>query len=367
MRSGGLGGRWPTFVLVSGLALLAGCRKEERSQPAPSGNNVLLVTLDTTRTERLSCYGNPAQTSPNLDALARDGVKFDLAIAQAGVTPVSHASIMTGLNPYRHKLRVLYAADGYRLSDTVPTLVTVLKDAGWRTGAFLSSFTVSEFFGFDRGFEVFDNGLSVPVDEQMRLREDGDFYGCDLAHNQRRSDDTTDSAIRWLGQTDRPFFAWVHYWDPHDPDKVPPDEIVARFRTPNMSPQQRRVALYDAEVFYMDSQFGRLIQTLKDIGVYDNTVIVVVADHGQGLADGKARHGWWRHRLLYQEQIRVPLLVRLPGGPTGRTVAELVRTIDIYPTVLEALPPCRRAQPAGPYERPSRETPPGLRRPTQPV
>jgi len=335
MRSDMRRGWVPVVVLALGWAAAAGCKKNEPARPTATGPNVLLITLDTTRAERLGCYGNPVQTSPNLDALAADGVKFDLAIAQAGVTPVSHASILTGLYPYQHGLRVLYAARGYRLDASLPTLATVARHAGWRTGAFLSSFTVSEFFGFERGSDVFDNGLRNPVDGQMR-RRDQDFYGCNLPENQRRSDATTDAVLQWLDHNSGPFFAWVHYWDPHDTDVLPPPEIVARFRSPAAGAEGQADAVYDAEVFYMDAQIGRLIRRLQETGAYDNTVIAVVADHGEGLSDGAARHGWPRHRLVYQEQIRVPMIVRLPGGPTGRTVPELVRTIDLFPTIAEA-------------------------------
>ncbi|MCK4305441.1 MAG: sulfatase-like hydrolase/transferase [Candidatus Eisenbacteria sp.] len=117
--------------------------------------NVLLVTLDTTRADYLSCYRHTPQTTPNLDALAQNGVCFDLAISPSAATPPAHASILTGLNPPRHEVRVIYGQEGYRLPDFVPTLTTVLKDAGWHTAAFLSSFTVSDFYGFGRGFDTF--------------------------------------------------------------------------------------------------------------------------------------------------------------------------------------------------------------------
>ena len=326
-----------SVMAVLGLALLCGCPDEQNAGNADGRPNVLLVTLDTTRTERLSCYGHSVKTSPTLDALAQDGVKFDLGVVQAAVTPVSHASIMTGLNPYQHGVRVLYAKSGYRLSGSVPTLATVLGEEGWSTGAFLSAYPVSERFGLDQGFDKFDNGLSEEAEKTLKPTDDGDTWMWDVKTNQRRSDDTTDRVIDWVKSVRRPFFAWVHYWDPHDTKKLPPQEIVDRFTPPNADQMPPGTSTYDGEVFYVDSQFGRLIQTLKDMGIYDNTVIAVVADHGQGLEDGLARHNWLRHRLLYQEQIRVPLVVRLPGGPRGVTVSDLVRSIDIFPTILEAV------------------------------
>lgn len=326
------------MVVSLGAALICGsCSRTPKEQESPKDYNVLLVTLDTTRADRLGCYEHSRETSPHLDALADDGVKFELAIAQAAQTPTSHASILTGLNPYQHGLRVMYAAKGYRLKDSVPTLATVLAKHGWDTGAFLSSFTVSEFFGFDRGFELFDNGLSRPADKVLRKWGTG-VWGWDVQPNQRRSDVTTDRAIEWLHQARRPFFMWVHYWDPHDIAVRPPGEVLVRFARDHKSAQEstqksKLTLLYDAEIYYMDSQFGRLLQVLKDLGEYDRTIIVAVGDHGEGLGD----HDWWYHRLLYQEQIRVPLIIRIPDEASRRVVSELVRTTDIFPTVLEAL------------------------------
>ena len=336
-------------VTVAAAVLSGGCSKPGDSGTRPSRLNVLLVTLDTTRASRLGCYGNERDTSPVLDALARDGIKFELAIAQAAVTPVSHASILTGLNPYQHGLRVLYAAAGYELPETVPTLATVLSDAGYKTGAILSAFPVSEYFGLDQGFDHFDNGMKGSGEDTLRQDQRG-FWRWDVRANQQRSDETTDKAIEWIRRQEGEFFAWVHYWDPHDRLMGPPEEVVARFVSPGPPGYERTIPYcdqyYDSEIFYMDSQFGRLIKMLKDRSLYDKTVIVVVADHGEGLADGVANHGWWAHRLLYQEQIHLPLIIRVPGWPTGSVVKDLVRSIDIFPTVLEVL----GLQPPGPVE-----------------
>jgi arylsulfatase A-like enzyme len=322
------GAAWAVGTLLVGL----GCSDRSGEKGSPGRPNVLLVTLDTTRADRLGCYGNGRGLSPTLDAFAADAVRFDRAIAQSAATPVSHASILTGLNPYQHGLRVIYAERGCHLSPDIPTLATILKDAGWSTGAFLSAFTVSKFYGFDRGFDVFDSGVRNPESEFYEKRTAG-FVGWDTQNNQRRSDDTTDRVLEWLGKTRGPFFAWVHYWDPHDRVFVPPAEVVRLYTSPARPGDAMRRDLYDAEVRYMDSQIGRLLQRLREDGRYDNTVIVFVADHGQGLGD----HDWWAHRLLYQEQIHVPLLVRTPGGARGRAVDALVRTIDILPTVLDVL------------------------------
>jgi len=282
--------------------------------------NVLLITLDTTRADALSCYGGKHGHTPNLDALAAEGTRFDLAISTASVTPVSHASILTGLDNREHGLRVLYAGGGYRLAEGATTLATVLAQHGYHTLAVHSAFPVSRFFGLERGFQVFE-------DLQAELAErDGDFRW-DVAAFQRRSDETTDLAVARLG--DEPFFLWVHYWDPHDLARLPPG-IDPREARKLASPE---VALYAEEVTYMDAQIGRLLAALRARGLDDDTLVLVVADHGQGLAD----HGWFAHRLLYQEQIRVPLIVRVPGARGAPSVSELVRTVDLYPTVLDYL------------------------------
>ncbi|PYT05640.1 MAG: hypothetical protein DMF49_13460 [Acidobacteria bacterium] len=311
------------------LAFLLGALGPSCSRNA---SNVILITLDTTRADRFGCYGNPAPTTPNFDQLAREGARFDLAVSAAAVTPVSHASILTGLYPYQHGLRVLYAGSSFRLPDTVPTLATVLHEAGWHTAAFLSSFTVSDYFGFKRGFEVFDAGLRGPTDQVMTPAGDG-TWKWDVTTNQRRSDETTGRALDWVGRGRRPFFLWIHYWDPHDDVLVPPAEFISRFDNGDGTEDQRKIKLYDAEIAFVDSQFGRLIDSLKRSGDYDKTVFAVVADHGEGLGD----HGWWHHRILYQEQIRLPLILRAPGWPKGKAVGELVRSIDIFPTILDAV------------------------------
>lgn len=319
------------FAYLS-VVCVSGCSEEPVESESSNSCNVLLVTLDTTRADHLGCYGYQKTTSPHFDALAEQGTRFDLAIAQSAVTPVSHASILTGLNPYQHGVRVIYAARAFQLSDTVPTLATVLRQRGWDTGAFVSSFAASEYYGLDQGFDHFDNGMEGNVKKQMTLQEDG-HWGWGLPRNQRRSDDTTDAAIDWMKNARHPFFLWVHYWDPHDAEIIPPPAIVSRFSTASSSRVRKAVELYDSEIYFVDSQFGRLMNQLRDLDQYENTIVVVVSDHGQGLGN----HNWWHHRILYQEQIRVPLIVRIPEVASTRNIKDLVRTIDIFPTIIEAL------------------------------
>jgi len=319
-------------AFVAASVLLTTACNRGATDGFPGIRNIILVTLDTVRVDHLGCYGRPGDPSPTIDRLAREGVKFDMAISQAAVTPVSHASILSGRNPQGHGLRVIHAQKGYRLPDTVPTLATILQSSGWNTTAFVSSFTVSERFGLQRGFDVFDTGISAAPSELL-VQERKDFWGWDVASNQRRSDETTDKALEWLQGVQEPYFLWMHYWDPHDPLIVPPGDVMRRFPPAGGEKDQVRIAIYDSEIYFVDLQLQRLFAALEASGQADSTMVVLTADHGQGLGE----HGWWLHRLLYQEQIHIPLIVKIPGGPTGVTVRELVRSTDIFPTVLQTL------------------------------
>jgi len=302
----------------------ASCAREEHL-------NVLLVTLDTTRADSLGAYGRAGDPTPGFDSVAREGTRFDLAISTAALTPVSHASILTGLDNALHGLRVLSAPSGFRLAPDVPTLATVLHDRGYRTAAVHSAFPVSSYFGFQPGFDVFES-----VEGEMgRVKGNAARRTWDMARFQRRSDETTDLALSWLKTSRSPFFLWVHYWDPHDDVLVPPAPLLPknlRRVGTDGNPQPSR-ELYEAEVGYVDSQFARLLSALRASGELEHTLVVIVADHGEGLGD----HGWDHHRILYQEQIRVPLIVRVPGVRQAPVVPALVRTTDLFPTILDYL------------------------------
>jgi len=294
--------------------------------------HVLLITLDTTRADHLGCYGCDRSTSPNVDALAAECTQFDLAVVQAAVTPVSHASILTGLEPYHHGLRVMHGLVANRLPDDRKTLAEVWRALGGRTAAFVSAFPVTASFGLDQGFEHFDARFPRADGEGLI----GDNGVVNTGGSQRGADETTKAAIGWLDEhagAEAPLFMWVHYFDPHDPLLVPPQEFLDRFRSPSQERADVLRTVYDAEVLYMDHWLGRLLDAFKRQGMLDNTMVVVVADHGEGLGD----HDWWTHGILYQEQIRVPLLIRIPGVKGAARVGSLVRTIDLMPTVLDAL------------------------------
>jgi len=311
----------PSQCLAPVLVLAAACSAESAPRP-----NVLLVTLDTTRADYLGAYGRAGDPTPHLDALAAEGTRFDLAVSTSSLTPVSHAAILTGRFNHEHGLRILAGPGGYRLPDGVPTLATVLEERGYTTAAVHSAFPVSRHFGLERGFEHFDD-----VNAQLLPDEDGGIpHEWDVQTFQRRSDETTERVLDLLDGTTEPFFLWIHYWDPHDKHKRPPRELMPKRREIEAA-GSRELAVYEAEVRYVDSQFGRVLDRLRETGRDANTIIVVVADHGQGLGD----HGWFLHRLVYQEQIRVPLLLRAPGIHQVPVVSDLVRSVDILPTVLD--------------------------------
>ena len=322
--------RWTALaaILVIAPALFVGLLCCSRTPTAPTpGLNVLLITLDTTRSDHLGCYGYAEATSPRLDGFAKSGTLFTNAYSTASVTPVSHASILTGQYPYKHGLRVLHGLSENRLPEGAVTLAEVLRDAGYETAAFISAFPAGSRFGLDQGFRSFDEAfLEGPVDRIV-----GSDGKVNTGKNQRRAADTTDIALDWLARAPEPFFAWLHYFDPHDARIVPPPEFLMQYPVPAGSVSYRLKRLYDIEIRYMDQQIGRVLDALDASGLTADTVAVIVSDHGQGLGD----HDWWAHGILYEEQIRAPLIIRAPGLPAGRRVQHLVRTVDIAPTILD--------------------------------
>ena len=302
-----------------------------RTAPRP---NLLLVSLDTTRADALSCYGGPEGATPALDRLAAEGVRFDQALSTAALTPVAHASLLTGLEPQRHGARVLIADSGVVLAPEVATLAELLSARGWSTAAFQSGFPVSSHYGLERGFDVFDE-----CSAELAMVEGQPGVGWQTARGQRRSDRTVDLALEWLAEVEEPFFLWVHTWDPHDALLLPP-----RARWTDELPRdaagrpRKSDALYHAEVAFVDVQLGRLFAALRESGRWENTLVVVVGDHGEGLSDGQQRHGWRGHRTLYQEQLRVPFIAKgLGADARGVVVDSMVSLTDVLPTLLEEL------------------------------
>ncbi|QDV07563.1 Arylsulfatase [Planctomycetes bacterium Poly30] len=344
--------------------LTAGCGSKDSNEASTSGGvtlgkkmNVLVVTLDTTRADRLSCYGGKPGLTPTLDALAADGSRFERAISTAGITPMSHSSILTGLNNYKHGMRVFYSdVVSHRLKDSVDTLPEILKANGYKTAARVSSYPVSEEYNLHQGFDSFDAGIAtdeLDLTEQQRHETSWDQSG--KSSTQRRGDFTTDGALEWLDKEgkDGPWCMWLHMFDVHDYSLVPPAEFMKGYGIEYPDPEsvrggakllEWREKMYDPELAFMDMQIRRVVQWLEENGQMDNTIIVVTADHGQGLSEGMKNQGWMKHRLLYEWSVHVPLIIRIPGFGAATVVPDQVRTIDIVPTLLEALEvPLRQA------------------------
>jgi len=294
----------PFAVVALVLAALVVLRSEA---PRP---NVLLITLDTVRADHLGSYGYKAGATPALDRLAREGVRFADATANAPLTGPAHAAMLTGVYPGRYGMRDNVST---AIPADTPTLAEILKSAGYHTGAFIGSFILDRAYGFDHGFDAFDSRFDAfQPQEKMRA--------------ERIADDVLKSALPWLAQvpTDRPFFAWVHFYDAHTPYS-PPAPYRTTFRTHP----------YDGEIAYVDNAVGRLLAALERKGVLEQTLVVAIADHGESLGEhGEAEHGL----LLYDAVLRIPWLMRLPGhARAGTVVTEQVRSIDLVPTVLESL------------------------------
>lgn len=321
-------------ILVTGflLSALTACSGGSDERPP----HVILITLDTVRADFLSCYGATTGDTPALDQIAREGVLFERAVAASGLTPTSHATILTGKFQYGHGLRVLAAPSGYRLDEDQRGLATAFKDAGYVTGAIHSAFPVSGYFGFDNDFDEFQS-----FDASMTLEEDGNIARWDIERYQRRSDETTARALKWFSETtaksDAPVFLWLHYWDPHDPVILPPTEKLEALLYDSGSGRLLSdfSRMYAAELRYQDENLGRLFRGLGESGLLDETVLAITADHGQGLDDGRELHGWGKHRVLYREVLHVPLILRGPGIQPGVRVTDQVRTADIAPTLID--------------------------------
>ncbi len=276
--------------------------------------NILLVTLDTTRADRLGCYGYSAGETPNLDALAKRGVLFERAYAPAPMTLPSHASMFTGLWPPEHGITTNGQAS---LKSGIPTLAELIREQGYDTAAFVSAFVLLKRFGLDRGFDLYDDDLSTSV------------AGGDELHRSRDGRYTIESAIRWLTRhekqtTKKPFCCWVHLYDPHEPYLPHPEEFGERFASEP----------YDGDIAYTDRLVGRLLDSLKKSGALHNTLVVIVGDHGESLGEhGEKTHGY----TLHESTLRVPLIVAHPRqSSTGRRVSTPVPLIDLFPTLLEA-------------------------------
>ena len=319
---------------------------------APEGTpNVILISIDSLRADHLGCYGYPRDTSPHIDRLAREGALFEYAIASTSWTLPSHMSMFTSLYDSLHGVE----DSRKRLVIDHPLLAEVMKEAGYRTAGFYSGPLLHPGYGFVHGFEEYVNCTSYPWAGEQEIKE---FVAQRRKTRSLAKADITNPRIYekvtgWMEEKMKePFFLFIHYWDVHY-DYIPPDpydkmfdpgyegELDVRELEGNESIHadmargdlEHLIALYDGEIRWTDEWIGRLMEMLRTKGLLDRTLIVLTADHGEEFFEHGAKgHG----KSLYDETIRVPLIVRLPGVvEAGLRISQQVRTIDIYPTVLD--------------------------------
>jgi arylsulfatase A-like enzyme len=305
------------------------------ARPTPSALsqaplNVVLVTMDTTRADALGCYGQRLPSSPRIDRLAAAGVRFEQVVASSPSTLPSHASILTGKQPYAHGVR---SNSGYVLAEANVTLAEMLESEGYRTGAEIATQVIASHTKLDQGFDHYRDPSSFDVDRKVvkALYEGGPDR---LELPERPAEDITRRGIEFLrANRDRKFFLWLHYFDPHRLH-APPE--LFRARIPG-SP-------YHAEILYTDYHIGRIASEITRLGLRDQTLLVLTADHGEGLGQHEEHtHSYF----VYDSTMRVPLIFwGAKGVPRGQVVSPLVRTVDITPTILDllGLPPRLDAQ-----------------------
>lgn len=300
-------------LCLPGLLFLTSCNSSQKSRSEAQAKlrplNVVVITIDTLRPDHVHCYGYRDVETPTLDALAQRGVLFEQAVAQAPLTLPSHASIFTGEYPTRHHVR---DTGGFILPASSRTLAKILQEQGWDTAAFVGSAVLKKNFGFNAGFDVYDDQMPKPGPSEQFLEEP-----------ERRAGVVVDRAIHWLNtQSQKPFFLWVHVYDPHLPYEPP-----SPFR------EQYRSHPYDGEIAYTDQQLGRLIDVL---GKKDpkNTIIAVLSDHGESLGE----HGEYTHGVfVYDSTLRIVFMMSGPGIPAGMRIKRQVRSIDFLPTLLDLM------------------------------
>ncbi len=298
------------LLFLGTTIVLAACNGGDGGAPR-AGRSFVLVTIDTLRADHLGAYGYREGRTPHLDALARDGVVFETVTSQVPVTLPSHASLLTGMVPPTHGVR---DNTYFRLDDGATTLAEVLKARGYDTAAFVGAYVLDSSFGLAQGFDRYDDDLA------------GDGSESTGTIAERKGEDVTNAFLSWLDgrSDDRPFFAWIHYFDPHLPYSPP-------------APYREEFAShpYDGEIAYADEQVGRVLDALDKRSRPDGTLVVVTSDHGESLGEhGEKSHGFF----VYDATLRVPLILRETGSISpGTRIVSPARTIDIFPTVLEAL------------------------------
>jgi arylsulfatase A-like enzyme len=324
--------------------LLNGCTRKSQAAPKPS---VFLITVDTLRADRLSCYGYEKATSPYIDDFAEEALLFENCLSHAPETRMSFASILTGFYPHETKI-----TPSVPLPDRVETLPEILKKQGYKTAAVISNYVLRRNQGYEQGFDVYDDTMEG---EELVRRQP-----------ERIAPDTTNRALDLIKQfRDERLFMWIHYQDPHGP-YTPPAEYARKFHDPTKEPRILKVnhsnenpllgltgrggipayqylksndyyfytSRYDSEISYADQHFQRLIEGIKEAGLFDDALIVFSSDHGEGL--GEHDYFFAHGEYLYRHQLHVPLIIKHGKNLTGRR-SDYVQHIDLVPTICNIL------------------------------
>jgi choline-sulfatase len=295
-------------LLLTGWAVAGSPPPSKAARP-----NIILITLDTTRADRVGFIGSGRGLTPNLDAMAKQGVVFAHAFSHVPLTTASHATILTGTYP-----QFSHISDfGSPLTKDLPYLPAILQEHGYQTAAFVGSIILDPIHGaapgFNRGFDTYDAGFRnrVPGTDRYKTME-------------RRGGEVVERALSWLSKrSNKPFFLWVHLYDPHSPYD-PPEPFKSRYLSEP----------YDGEIAYADSVLGRLLDQLRAQGLYQGAIIAMMADHGEAFGEhGEREHGLF----LYDETLHVPLVIKMPGARfAGKRVEARASLVDVAPTILQA-------------------------------
>jgi arylsulfatase A-like enzyme/Flp pilus assembly protein TadD len=268
--------------------------------------NVLLVTMDTLRADRVGAYGGKAGVTPTLDRLAAEGLRVDTVYSHAPLTLPSHTAVMTGAYPHVNGVR---DNGSFRFDGKQPTLASTLKAAGYRTAAFIGAFVLDARFGLNAGFDVYDDRYGARP------------AGGDLSLVERPANAVLDSAVEWMAAAESPWFAWAHLYDPHEPYE-PPEPFRSRFAADP----------YAGEIAFADARLGLALEELSRRGRLANTIVVVAADHGESLGEHQERtHGLF----AYDSTLRVPLIVWAPPAVKPAVLRGPAQLVDLMPTVLD--------------------------------
>jgi arylsulfatase A-like enzyme/tetratricopeptide (TPR) repeat protein len=276
--------------------------------------NVIIFTIDTLRADHLECYGYVGVQTPQINQLAHEGILFEHSIVQTPLTLPSHSSIFTGTYPIYHGIR---DNGGFYLDQKHITLAEAMKVQGYTTAGFVAAFVLDSKWGLDQGFDHYYDNFDLTK-----------YKTISLDSVQRRGDEVLAEVYRWLGENQhQKFFAWIHLYDPHTPYD-PPEPYKSQYTG-------KRYRLYDGEIAYTDQLMGEFRDFMEKEGLLEKSLIIFTSDHGESLGEHKeSAHGFF----IYDSDVRVPLIVRFPGGKlAGSTITNQVRSIDIMPTVLNAV------------------------------